>query len=54
MEKLKLEYWPVDRLRSYERNLRKSDGAVVERMMASIREYGFRVPVLAKALSSAD
>lgn len=49
MEKLKLEYWPVDRLRAYGRDLRKYDGTVVERMMASIREYGFKVPVLARA-----
>ncbi|GFK95467.1 DNA adenine methyltransferase YhdJ [Fundidesulfovibrio magnetotacticus] len=49
MEKLKLEYWPVDRLRAYGRNLRKLDGAVVERMMDAIREYGFRAPVLARA-----
>ena len=49
MEKLKLEYWPVDRLRPYERGLRKYGTAVVERMMDSIREYGFRVPVLARS-----
>lgn len=49
MEKLKLEYWPVDRLRSYGRNLRKLEEATVRKMMASISEYGFRVPVLARA-----
>jgi DNA modification methylase len=49
MEKLKLEYWPVDRLRNYERGLRKNNKSAVDRMMASIKEYGFRVPVLAKA-----
>uniref|UniRef100_I2Q2R1 site-specific DNA-methyltransferase (adenine-specific) n=1 Tax=Desulfovibrio sp. U5L TaxID=596152 RepID=I2Q2R1_9BACT len=49
MEKLKLEYWPVDRLRPYERGLRRHGRDVVARMMDSIREYGFRVPVLARS-----
>ena len=49
METLTLEYWPVTRLRPYERGLRKYGKDVVERMMASIREYGFRVPVLARS-----
>jgi len=49
METLKLEYWPLARLRPYERGLRKYGKDVVERMMASIREYGFRVPVLARS-----
>ena len=45
---LRIEYWPVSRLNPYERNARKNDKAV-ERMRASIREYGFAVPVLAQA-----
>jgi len=49
MEKLKLEYWPLGRLRPYARGLRKYGKDVVERMMDSIREYGFRVPVLARS-----
>jgi len=49
MEKLKLEYWPVEKLRPYGRNLRRHDEATVQRMMASIRTYGFRAPVLARA-----
>ncbi|EFL53030.1 DNA methylase N-4/N-6 domain protein [Solidesulfovibrio fructosivorans JJ]] len=48
METLKLEQWPLARLRPYERGLRKYGKDVVERMMAAIREYGFRVPVLAR------
>lgn len=49
MQTLKLEYWPVDRLRPYGRSLRKYGKSVVERMVESIREYGFRVPVLARS-----
>ena len=45
---LRVEYWPVGRLKPYERNPRKNDKAV-ERIRASIREYGFTVPVLARS-----
>ncbi len=49
MENQKLEHWPVDRLRPYERGLRRHGKDVVARMMDAIREYGFRVPVLARS-----
>ena len=39
---------PVESLIPYARNPRKND-AVVDRMVASIREFGFKVPVLAKS-----
>src|SRR5579863_2239392 len=45
---LVIEYWPVERLKPYERNPRKNDKAV-ERIRASIREFGFAVPILAKS-----
>ncbi|MBU1001937.1 MAG: site-specific DNA-methyltransferase [Proteobacteria bacterium] len=48
MEKLKLEMWPVARLRPYERRLRKNEKNV-ERMVCCIEEYGFRMPILALA-----
>ena len=48
MERLRIEYWPVERLKPYERNPRKNDKAV-DRIRASIREFGFTVPVLAKS-----
>jgi ParB-like chromosome segregation protein Spo0J len=41
-----IQAWPIDRLVFYARNPRKNDAAV-GRMCASIREYGFKVPVLA-------
>ena len=43
-----LEIWPIARLIHYTRNPRKNDH-VVDRMAASIREFGFRIPVLARS-----
>ena len=40
--------WPIDRLVFYARNPRKNDAAV-DRMCSSLREYGFKVPVLARS-----
>src|SRR5215468_4689870 len=40
--------WPVDRLVLYVRNPRKNDAAV-DRMCESIREFGFKIPVLARS-----
>jgi ParB-like chromosome segregation protein Spo0J len=42
-----IESWPIDRLIEYPRNPRKNDGAV-DRMCGSIREFGFKIPVLAR------
>ena len=47
MEKITLEYWPIDRLRPYEHSLRRNDD-FVERMADAIHAYGFRVPILAR------
>src|SRR5579863_8934972 len=46
--RLRVEYWPIERLKPYERNPRKNDKAV-GRIRASIREFGFAVPILAKS-----
>src|SRR5580704_15170694 len=43
-----IETWPIERLREYPRNPRKNDKAV-DRMVASIREFGFKIPVLARS-----
>jgi hypothetical protein len=43
---LKVEEWPTDRLREYERNPRKND-SVVDQMVAAIKEFGFRIPIVA-------
>jgi SAM-dependent methyltransferase len=44
----RVETWPLARLVPYARNPRKNDHAV-EQMMASIREFGFKIPVLARS-----
>src|SRR5271169_5148466 len=43
-----IHIWPIDRLVFYARNPRKND-AVVDRMCSSIREFGFKIPVLARS-----
>ena len=43
-----VQTWPIDRLIFYARNPRKND-AVVDRMCSSIREFGFKIPVLARS-----
>ena len=45
---LKLEHWPTSRLIPYARNPRKNDHAV-EQMAGAIREFGFRLPIIAKS-----
>jgi DNA modification methylase len=43
-----VQIWHIDRLVFYARNPRKNDAAV-DRMCGSIREFGFKVPVLARS-----
>jgi ParB-like chromosome segregation protein Spo0J len=43
-----VELWPIHKLVPYGRNPRKNDAAV-DRMVGSIREYGFKIPVLARS-----
>jgi DNA modification methylase len=43
-----IEVWQVSRLVFYAGNPRKNDAAV-DRMVASIREFGFKIPVLARS-----
>ena len=43
---MKIELWPLTRLTPYCRNLRRNDHAV-EKMVASIHTFGFKIPVLA-------
>src|ERR1700751_2452812 len=45
---LEIQIWPLDRLVFYARNPRKNDAAV-DRMCGSIREFGFKIPVLARS-----
>ena len=48
---MQAEMWPIDRFVFYARNPRKNDAAV-DRMCSSIREFGFKVPVLARSDTS--
>ena len=45
---MEVQIWPIDRLVFYARNPRKNDAAV-DRMCGSIREFGFKIPVLARS-----
>jgi DNA modification methylase len=45
---LQVQSWPIDRLIFYARNPRKN-AAAVDRMCSSIREFGFKCPVLARS-----
>lgn len=46
--KMTLEYWPIEKLIPYARNPRKNDQAV-DKAASWIKEFGFRVPILAKS-----
>ena len=43
-----VQIWQIDRLILYARNPRKNDSAV-DRMCSSIREFGLKIPVLARS-----
>src|SRR5947199_3606098 len=43
-----IQTWHIERLIFYARNPRKNDAAV-DRMCSSIREFGFKIPVLARS-----
>jgi ParB-like chromosome segregation protein Spo0J len=45
---LEIQVWHIDRFVAYARNPRKNDSAV-DRMCSSIREFGFKIPVLARS-----
>jgi DNA modification methylase len=45
---IQIQIWPIDRLIFYARNPRKNDAAV-DRMCSSIREFGFKIPALARS-----
>jgi len=42
---MKIEMWPVEQVKPYENNPRVNDGAV-DAVAASIREFGFKVPIV--------
>ena len=48
LDDLKMEMWPTEKLIEYARNPRQND-QVIPKMMASIKEFGFRIPIVAKS-----
>ena len=48
MDDTAIVYREISSLKPYTRNPRKND-AVVDRMVASIQEFGFKIPVLASS-----
>lgn len=48
MTALVVQQWPVERLIPYARNPRKND-EVVDQMAAAIKEFGFRIPIVARS-----
>ena len=42
----RIELWPVDRLRPYERNARTHGAEQLAQLQASIKEFGFTAPIL--------
>jgi len=47
-KQMEIQHWAVERLVPYVRNPRKNDGAV-DRMVASMREFGFKIPMLVRS-----
>jgi hypothetical protein len=45
---LEIQHWSSTKLVPYAKNLRKNDKAV-DRMVASIQEFGFKIPILARS-----
>jgi ParB-like chromosome segregation protein Spo0J len=43
---MKVELWPIDRPRPYSRNPRVLSDAAIAKVMASIKEFGFRQPIV--------
>src|SRR5580693_1834394 len=43
---LEIEMWPIDRPKDYPKNARKWSSKAVEKVASSIREYGWRQPVV--------
>jgi DNA modification methylase len=48
MQQILIKMWPIEKVRPYARNLRKNDHAV-DRMVAAITEFGFKVPLLVRS-----
>ncbi len=47
-QQMEIQHWAIERLIAYARNPRKNDAAV-DRMAASMREFGFKIPMLVRS-----
>ncbi|WLA75057.1 ParB/Srx family N-terminal domain-containing protein [Bradyrhizobium diazoefficiens] len=47
IDKAAVEVWPIGRLRPYERNSRRHSPEQIQQIAASIREWGWTMPILA-------
>ena len=43
---MRIEWWPIERLRPYPKNARKWSAAAVQKVAASIKEFGWRQPIV--------
>ena len=43
--RLKIEYYPIEKLKPYERNARKHGNADIDAIAASIKAFGFKDPI---------
>jgi len=46
MQTMKIELWPIDKLIPYARNARKIPQAAIDKVAASIKEFGWRQPIV--------
>jgi len=44
----RIETWPIDRLKPYDKNARKHSVAQINQIQASLREFGWTIPILAR------
>jgi ParB-like chromosome segregation protein Spo0J len=49
MQTMKIELWPIDKLIPYARNARKIPQAAIDKVAASIKEFGWRQPIVVDA-----
>ena len=50
-QSMEIQIWHIDKFVLYARNPRRNDGAV-DRMCASLQEFGFKIPVLARSIQT--
>ncbi len=49
LDELKIEWWPIDRPKPYPKNARRLSDTAVTKLAQSIREFGFRQPIVCDA-----